>query len=152
MINPKNGLFIQTWISMILLGIVHTILIVLSLSTLSMIHSDGQDSIGAVIVALLNILMLISSSIILILVLIFGFMGYRYQLKKDKTKGLFDSINIFQLIISIISSSVSITFFIVVDRYSQDTWSNMLYGFSLAFSVTLLITTFQQNQQLKKSL
>jgi hypothetical protein len=134
------------------LVMIHGTLIVISLVVLSQIGSEDQNAIAAIFVALLCIAILISSGILFILTLILGLFRIKYYKKSIKSKGSFDSINIFQLVVGILSLFVSITAFMAMSRASMVAWANMLYGFMLAFSFTLIYITFKLNKQLRNDI
>jgi len=134
------------------LVMIHGTLIVISLVVLSQIGSEDQNPIAAIFVALLLIAILIFSGILFILTLILGLLRIKYYQKSIKSKVSFDSINIFQLVVGILSLFVSITAFIAMSRGAMVAWANILYGFMLAFSVTLIYITFKLNKQIKNSL
>jgi hypothetical protein len=135
-----------------LLVVIHGALIVISLVVLSQIGSEDQNPIAAIFVALLSIAILIFSGILFILTLILGLLRIKYYQKSIQSKVSFDTINIFQLIVGILSLFVSITAFMAMSRASMVAWANMLYGFMLAFSVILIYITFKLNKQFKKDI
>jgi hypothetical protein len=135
-----------------LLVVIHGALIVISLVVLSQIGSEDQNPIAAIFVALLSIAILIFSGILFILTLILGLLRIKYYQKSIQSKVSFDTINIIQLIVGILSLFVSITAFMAMSRASMVAWANMLYGFMLAFSVILIYITFKLNKQFKKDI
>ncbi len=134
------------------LVLIHGTLIVISLVVLSQIGSEDQNPIAAIFVAILLIAILIFSGILFILTLILGLLRIKYYQKSIKSKVTFDSINIFQLVVGILSLFVSITAFIAMSRGAMVAWANILYGFMLAFSVILIYITFKLNKHLKNDM
>lgn len=134
------------------LVMIHGALIVISLVVLSQIGSEDQNPIAAIFVAILLIAILIFSGILFILTLILGLLRIKYYQKSIKSKVTFDSINIFQLVVGILSLFVSITAFMAMSRGAMVAWANILYGFMLAFSVILIYITFKLNKHLKNDM
>lgn len=134
------------------LVMIHGALIVISLVVLSQIGSEDQNPIAAIFVAILLIAILIFSGILFILTLILGLLRIKYYHKSIKSKVTFDSINIFQLVVGILSLFVSITAFMAMSRGAMVAWANILYGFMLSFSVILIYITFKLNKHLKNDM